>query len=102
MMTGVSLDRLLIAGTMAAALLGASGLPLAEEDKFAKCADPEAARRYVKECLGRNPYISRETCEEEALEKACPPAKKSEQEQKKTDGTTSATVQEMIETSRRR
>ena len=99
-MTRISLDRLLITGTIAAALLGASGLPLAEEDKFAQCADPDAARRYVKECLGRNPYMTREACEEEALEKACPPAKKSEE--KKTDGTTSATIQEMIETSKRR
>jgi len=45
----------------------------AQDDKFAKCADPEAAKRYVEVCLAENPYNTRETCEQRALEKACAP-----------------------------
>jgi hypothetical protein len=43
----------------------------AEEDKFSKCPDPQAARQYVKECLAANPYKTKEVCEELALEKLC-------------------------------
>ena len=41
------------------------------QDKFAKCPDPEAARKHVKECLAANPYNTQEVCEERALEKLC-------------------------------
>jgi hypothetical protein len=53
-----------------AALLIAGSAP-AQDDKFAGCPDPDAARKYVKDCLASNPYNSRETCEELALEKLC-------------------------------
>ena len=55
----------LLAGSLGAALAQA------QEDKFERCPDPEAARRYVKECLATNPYNTREICEERALEKLC-------------------------------
>jgi hypothetical protein len=42
-----------------------------QDDRFAKCPDPEAARQYVKECLAANPYKTKEVCEELALEKLC-------------------------------
>jgi hypothetical protein len=48
-----------------------SGATWAQEDKFAKCPDPEAARKLVKECLAANPYNTQEICEERALEKVC-------------------------------
>ena len=58
---------------LSALLAGGLGAALshAQEDKFASCPDPEAARRYVKECLATNPYNTREICEERALEKLC-------------------------------
>ena len=59
-----------LAGCLASALL-ASAAAQGQEDKLAKCPDPEAARKYVKECLAANPYNSKETCEELALEKLC-------------------------------
>ena len=43
----------------------------AQEDKFAACPDPEAARKYVKQCLQANPYNTQEVCEERALEQVC-------------------------------
>ena len=43
----------------------------AQEDTFAKCPDPEAARQYVKQCQGANPYNTKEVCEERALEILC-------------------------------
>jgi len=43
----------------------------AQEDRFTKCPDPEAARQYVKECLAANPYKTKDVCEELALEKLC-------------------------------
>lgn len=43
----------------------------AEQDKFAKCPDPEAARQYVKQCRAANPYKTVEACEELALEQLC-------------------------------
>jgi hypothetical protein len=59
-----------VAACMAALLLTLSSAR-AEEDKFAKCPDPQAAREYVKQCLAANPYKTKEVCEELALEKAC-------------------------------
>lgn len=43
----------------------------AQEDKLAACPDPEAARKYVKDCMASNPYNTKETCEALALEKLC-------------------------------
>ena len=43
----------------------------AQEDKFAGCPDPEAAKQYVKKCLGENPYNTKEVCEQRALESVC-------------------------------
>jgi hypothetical protein len=48
-----------------------AGAAWAQDDKFAKCPDPEAARKHVKECLAANPYNTQEICEERALEKLC-------------------------------
>ncbi len=59
-----------LAGYLASLLL-ASPAAQAQEDRFAKCPDPEAARQYVKECLAANPYRTKEVCEELALEKFC-------------------------------
>jgi hypothetical protein len=59
-----------LAGYVASVLL-ACPTAQAQEDKFAQCPDPEAARRYVKECLAANPYKTKEVCEELALEKVC-------------------------------
>ena len=59
-----------LAGYLTSLLL-ACATAQAEEDKFAKCPDPEAARQYVKQCLAANPYRTREICEELALEKHC-------------------------------
>ena len=58
-------------GAYLASLLLACAAAQAEEDRFAKCPDPEAARQYVKECLGANPYKTKEACEQLALEKLC-------------------------------
>ena len=54
-----------------AGLLFACAAAQAQDDKFAHCPDPEAARQYVKECLAANPYKTKEVCEELALEKLC-------------------------------
>ena len=43
----------------------------AQQDKFSACPDPEAARKYVKQCQQENPYNTLEVCEERALEKLC-------------------------------
>jgi len=43
----------------------------AQDDKFAQCPDPDAAKRYVQQCLGQNPYNTREICEERALQELC-------------------------------
>jgi len=59
-----------LAGYLASLWLGCAA-GLAEEDKFAKCPDPEAARQYVKQCRAANPYKTVEACEELALEKLC-------------------------------
>jgi hypothetical protein len=53
-----------------------AGIAAAADDRFAKCPDPEAARRYVKECQQQNPYNTQEVCEERALEKLCASAEK--------------------------
>jgi hypothetical protein len=58
-------------GGCLASLLLTCAAAQAQEDRFAKCPDPEAARQYVKECLGANPYKTKEVCEELALEKLC-------------------------------
>jgi len=58
------------AGCLAGLLL-ANAAARAQEDKFAQCPDPEAARRYVKQCLAANPYKTKEVCEELALEQVC-------------------------------
>jgi hypothetical protein len=52
-------------------LCACAGGAWAQDDKFAKCPDPEAARRYVKQCLAANPYNTQEVCEERALETLC-------------------------------
>ena len=59
-----------LAGYVASLLLACPAAQ-AQEDKFAQCPDPEAARQYVKECLAANPYKTKEVCEELALEKVC-------------------------------
>jgi len=59
-----------LAGYLASWLL-ACMLAHAEEDKFADCPDPQAARQYVKQCLAVNPYKTKEACEELALEALC-------------------------------
>ncbi len=59
-----------LAGYLASLLL-ACATAQAQEDRFAKCPDPEAARQYVKQCLAANPYNTKEVCEEAALEKLC-------------------------------
>ncbi|HEY7759834.1 MAG TPA: hypothetical protein VIA64_10515 [Burkholderiales bacterium] len=48
-----------------------AGAAWGQDDKFAKCPDPEAARQYVKQCLAANPYNTQEVCEERALETLC-------------------------------
>ncbi len=58
------------AGYLVSLLLGCAAAH-ADEDKFAQCPDPEAARQAVKECLAANPYKTREVCEELALETLC-------------------------------
>jgi hypothetical protein len=58
-----------LAGCLAGVLFAAAAQ--AQEDRLAKCPDPEAARQYVKECLAASPYNTKETCEELALEKFC-------------------------------
>lgn len=57
--------------TYLASVLFACATAQAEEDRFAICADPQAARQYVKECLAANPYKTKEACEELALEQLC-------------------------------
>jgi hypothetical protein len=59
-----------LVGYLASLLLACAAVQ-AQEDRFAKCPDPEAARRYVKECQAANPYNTKEICEERALEKLC-------------------------------
>ena len=59
-----------LAGCLTNLLLACAGAQ-AQDDKFAKCPDPEAARQSVKECLAANPYKTKEVCEELALEKLC-------------------------------
>ena len=59
-----------LAGYLASLLLVCAATQ-AQEDRFTKCPDPEAARQYVKECLAANPYKTKEVCEELALEKLC-------------------------------
>ncbi len=59
-----------LAGYLGSLLL-ASAASQAQDDRFAQCPDPEAARQYVKECLAANPYRTKEVCEELALEKLC-------------------------------
>ncbi|HUU71739.1 MAG TPA: hypothetical protein VMW70_03875 [Burkholderiales bacterium] len=51
----------------AIAMLGTSALAGALD----KCPDPEAARKWVKACMQENPYNTRESCEQRALEKFC-------------------------------
>jgi len=52
----------------AIALLGTSA---ALADALDKCPDPEAARQWVRACMQENPYNTRESCEQRALEKFC-------------------------------
>lgn len=61
--------------TLLAAMLCA-GSAAGADDRFAKCPDPDAARRYVKECQQQNPYNTEEVCEQRALEKLCAGAEK--------------------------
>jgi hypothetical protein len=62
------LKRALAAAAAGAMLAGAA---LAQDDKFAGCPDPEAARNFVKQCMQANPYNTREVCEQRALEQIC-------------------------------
>ena len=59
-----------LAGYLASLLLVCAAAQ-AQEDRFAECPDPEAARQYVKQCRAANPYMTKEACEELALEKLC-------------------------------
>ena len=43
----------------------------AQDDKFASCPDRAAVKKYVKDCLGQNPYNTKEVCEERALADLC-------------------------------
>ncbi len=61
-----------LAAALCAALLSLAQTALAG-DKFDDCADPEAARRYVKNCLAESPYRTQEYCEAQALQNACKP-----------------------------
>ena len=65
-----SIARSILTATLACSLL-ASGATIYAQDKFADCPDPEAARKYVKQCLQENPYNTQEVCEERALERIC-------------------------------
>ena len=67
------MTHLTLLSTVSAAVIAlcVAALALAQEDKFAKCPNPEAARKYVQQCLSANPYNSKETCESLALEKLC-------------------------------
>ena len=56
-----------IAGTVLAGAAGAQ----AQDDRFASCPDPEAARRFVAQCMQANPYNTKEVCEERALAEVC-------------------------------
>jgi hypothetical protein len=57
--------------TAAVAWAMLAGTAAAQDDKFANCPDPEAARNFVKQCMQANPYNTREVCEERALEQVC-------------------------------
>jgi len=59
------------AGLSVIGMLYASAGAVAQDDKFAQCPDPDAAKRYVQQCLGQNPYNTREVCEQRALEELC-------------------------------
>ena len=59
-----------LAGYLASLALACAAAQ-AQEDRFAKCPDPEAARQHVKQCLAANPYKTKEVCEELAQEKFC-------------------------------
>ena len=54
-----------------AIMFAAAGLvsTTALADKPDVCADPEAARKWVKTCMQENPYNTKEACEQRALEK---------------------------------
>jgi hypothetical protein len=57
---------------LSVSLLGAAtGVSEAQEDKFAKCPDPAAAKKAVEQCLGANPYNTGEICDERVLEQVC-------------------------------
>jgi hypothetical protein len=49
----------------------AGALAFSQDDKFAKCPDPEAAKQFVQSCMAQNPYNTREVCEQRALEELC-------------------------------
>jgi hypothetical protein len=66
-----TMHRLLKRALGGALLLSAVAGAAWAQDKFAKCPDPEAARKHVQECLAANPYNTQEVCEERALEKLC-------------------------------
>jgi hypothetical protein len=40
-------------------------------DALDQCPDPEAARKWVRACMQENPYNTRESCEQRALQKFC-------------------------------
>ena len=66
-----SISRPILTAVLAGSLLASGAAIFAQQDKFAACPDPEAARKYVKQCLAQNPYNTQEVCEERALEQVC-------------------------------
>ena len=63
--------RPILIAAVAGGLLAWSAGGNAEDDRFAGCPDPEAARAYVKRCMQQNPYAPQEVCEQRALEQVC-------------------------------
>jgi hypothetical protein len=61
--------RVVTAAMLGGLLSAAAGW--AQDDKLADCPDPDAARKYVKQCLQQNPYNTEAVCIERALEQVC-------------------------------
>jgi hypothetical protein len=66
-----SIVRRILTAALAGSMLASGAAIYAQQDKFAGCPDPEAARKYVKQCMQENPYNTQEVCEERALERIC-------------------------------
>lgn len=63
--------RPILIAAVAGGLLAWSAGGNAEDDPFAGCPDPEAARAHVKKCMQQNPYVPEEVCTRRALEEVC-------------------------------